>query len=123
MRLCIEKEEAIPYMEHAHIAIGNMHLSPKQTLRRIGPIGVYWLTLNKHVHKHIKECTCWRDKSPIVFNAIILYKVSPVAPKWAKTMVEYMTTNVMPEKMSKVWQRYLQKHSQDYCSIANQLYH
>ena len=49
--------------------------------------------------------------------------MSLVATKWAEAMVESMTTNVMPEKMSKVWQRYLQKHSQDYCIIANQLYH
>ena len=58
-----------------------------------------------------------------MLNAITLYKMSPVAPKWLEAMVEYMTTNVMPKKMSKVWQRYLQKHSQDYCIIANQLYH
>ena len=56
-------------------------------------------------------------------NAITLYKMSPTAPKWAKAMVEYMTTNVLPKKMGKVRQRYLQKHSQDYCIIANQLYH
>ena len=56
-------------------------------------------------------------------NAITLYKMSPVAPNWAEAMVEYMTTNVVPKKMSKVRQRYLQKHSQDYCIIANQLYH
>ena len=41
MRLCIDIEEEIPYMEHAHIAIGNMNLPPKQTLRRIGFMGVY----------------------------------------------------------------------------------
>ena len=58
-----------------------------------------------------------------MLNAITLYKMSPVAPKWAKAMVEYMTTNVMPDKISKVWQRYLQNHSQDYCIISNQLYH
>ena len=58
MRLCIDKDEAIPYMEHAHIAIKNMHLSPKQTLRKIGCMGVYWPTTNKDVHKYIKECTC-----------------------------------------------------------------
>ena len=29
MRLCIDKEEAVPYMEQAHRSIGNMHLSPK----------------------------------------------------------------------------------------------
>ena len=49
--------------------------------------------------------------------------MSPIATKWAKAMVEHMTTNVMPEKMSKVWQRYLKKHSQYYFIIANQLYH
>ena len=77
----------------------------------------------KDVHKHIRECTCQQDKSPMMVNAITLYKMSPVAPKWTKAMIEYMTTNVMPKNMSKVWQRYLQKHSQDYCIIANQLYH
>ena len=87
-------------------------------------MGVYWPTMNKDVHGYIiKECMCWRNKSPIVLNAITLYKMSHVALKWAETVVEYMTTNVMPEKMSKVWQRYLQKHSQDYCIISNQLYH
>ena len=49
--------------------------------------------------------------------------MSSIAPKWAKAMVEYKTTNVMPKKMSKVRQRYLQKHAQGYCIIANQLYH
>ena len=29
MILFIDKEEVVPYMEHAHMAIGNMHLSPK----------------------------------------------------------------------------------------------
>ena len=75
------------------------------------------------MHKHIRECTCQRDKSQAMINAITLYKMSLVAPKWAEAMVEYMTTNVMPKKMSKVRQRYLRKHSQDYCIIANQLYH
>ena len=62
-------------------------------------------------------------ENPIVLNSITLYKMNPIAPKWAEAMVEYMTTNVVPEGMSKVRQRYLQKHAQDYCVIANQLYH
>ena len=123
MRLCIDKDEAIPYLECAHIAIGNMHLSPKQTQKRTKWMGFYLPTVNKDVFKYNRECTGMRNKSPIVHNAISLYKMSPVAPKWTEAMVEYMTTNVMPKKMSKVWQRYLQKHSQDYCIIANQLYH
>ena len=102
MRLCIDQEEAIPYLEWAHIAIGNMRLSPKQTLNRIKRMGVYWPTIYKDVHEHIRECTCQQDKSPVMLNAITLYKMSPAAPKWAEAMVEYMTTNVMPEKMSKI---------------------
>ena len=80
---------------------------------------IYWPIMDMDMHKYIRECTFQRDKSPLVLNAITLYKMSPVAPKWAEAMVEYMTTNVVPEKMEKVRQRYLQKHSQDYCIIAN----
>ena len=123
MILCIDKQECVPYMESVHIVVGNMHLSPKQTLRRIKCMGVYWTTMNKDVHKYIRECTCWQGENPIVLNCITLYKMSPIAPKWAKAMVEYMTTNFMPKKMSKVRQRYLQKHAQDYCIIAKQLYY
>ena len=89
-------------MEQANRAIGNMHLSLKKTLRKIRCMGVYWPTMNKDVHKYIKEFTCQREESPIVLNAFTLYKRSPIAPKWAEAMVEYMTTNVMPKKMSKV---------------------
>ena len=58
-----------------------------------------------------------------MLNAFTLYKMSPIAPKWAEAMVEYMTINMMLEKMSKVWQTYLQKQSQEYCITANQLYY
>ena len=55
-------------------------------------------TMNKDVHKYIRECTCRRDKNPIVLNAITLYKMPPIAPKWTGAMVKYMTTNVMPKR-------------------------
>ena len=62
-------------------------------------------------------------KTPIALECIILYKMVPIASKWVEAMVEYMYTNVMPKMMSKVRQKYLKKHTQDYCIIANQLYH
>ena len=40
MRLCIDEEAAVPYLECAHVAIVNMHLSPKQTFKRIRRMGV-----------------------------------------------------------------------------------
>ena len=70
-------------------------------------MGIYWPTMNKDIHKYIRECTCQREESPIVLNAITFYKMSPVAPMWAEAMVEYMTTNVMQVKTSKIRQRYL----------------
>ena len=102
MRLCIGKEATILYLECAHVTIGNMHLSPKQTLERIRRMRVYWPTMYKDVHKNIRECTCQRDKSQAMINTITLYKMFDVALKWAEAMVKYMTTNVMPEKMSKI---------------------
>ena len=92
MRLCIDKEEAIPHLEGAHIDVGNIHLSPNQTLKKIKRMGVYWPTMYKDVHEHIKECTCQWDGSPVMHNDITLYKMSPIAPKWVEAMVEYMTT-------------------------------
>ena len=58
MKLCIDKEAAILYLEYAHVAIGNMHLSPNQTMKRIKRMGFYWPTMYKDVHEHIRECTC-----------------------------------------------------------------
>ena len=44
----------------------------------------------------------------IPLHLIILYRTKLIAPKWAKAIVEYMTNNVMPKKMSEVRKRYLQ---------------
>ena len=76
MRLCIDTEVTVPYLECAHVAIGNMHLPPKQTLKRIQRMGVYWPTVYRDVHKHIRECTCQTDKIQALMNAITLYKLS-----------------------------------------------
>lgn len=49
--------------------------------------------------------------------------MNAIAPKWAKSIVEFLSTKMFPENMSKLRQRYLQKQAQDFCLIANQLYH
>ena len=86
-------------------------------------MGFYLPTMNKDVHEYMRGCSCQMGENPIVLNCTNLYKMKPFAPKWAKAMVEYMSTKVMPKKMSKVRQRYLQKHAQDYWIIDNHLYH
>ena len=61
--------------------------------------------------------------NPIVVNATTLYQLSPIAPKWIETLVKHLTTRVIPEKMSKKQQRYLEKYVEEFSIIANQLYH
>ena len=79
--------------------------------------------MRKDVYDYVRRCSCEMGANPSVVNAITLYQLSPIAPKWAETLVEYLTTRVIPEKMSKKRQRYLEKYAQEFSIIANQLYH
>ena len=63
LRLCIEADEALPYIKQAHVAVGNIHLSPVQTIRRVQLMGVYWPTLQKYIYNHIHDCTCKMGKA------------------------------------------------------------
>ena len=123
LRLCIDAREAKPYLEQAHVAIGNMHMAPEQTLRRVERMGVFWPSMRKDVYDYVRGCSCEMGSNPNALNGITLYHVSPITPKWAEALVEYLSTNIFPEKMNKLRQRYLQKQAEDFCIIANQLYH
>ena len=79
--------------------------------------------MRKDVYDYVRGCSCEMGENLVVVNAITLYQKSPVAPKWAETLVEYLTTRVIPEKMSKKRQSYLEKYAQEFSIIANQLYH
>ena len=41
LRLCIDRNKSDVYVEQAHIALGNILISPDQTIRRIECMGVY----------------------------------------------------------------------------------
>ena len=107
LNMCIEKEDSISYLEQAHVAIGNIHMTPEQTVRRIERMGVYWPTMKKDVYDLVRGCSCRRSASHVHLNFITLYQMTTIAPKWADTLVEFLSTNVFPEKMSKLRQRYL----------------
>ena len=111
------------YIQEAHVAIGDFHQPPKQILQRLEHMGVYWPSMRKDVYDYARGCSCEMGANPIAINAITLYQLSPIAPKWAETLIEYLTTRVIPEKMSKKQQRYLEKYAQEFSIIANQLYH
>ena len=123
LRLCIEKNESDVYVEQAHIALGNIHISPDQTIRKIERMGVYWPTMRKDVYAYVHRCSCFEEKGQTSNCCSTLFQVSVTTPNWAKMIVKYLSTNQFPEKMNKTQQKYLQKHLAYYCLIANQLYH
>ena len=62
LRLCIERNESDVYVEQAHIALGNIHISPDQTIRRIERMGVYWPTMREDVYAYVRRCSCSKEK-------------------------------------------------------------
>ena len=74
-------------------------------------MGVYWPTMKKDAYDYVRSCSCEFGSKPVDVNFITLYQVSTIAPRWAEALVEFLSTNAFPEKMSKLRQRYLQKQA------------
>ena len=79
--------------------------------------------MRKDVYNYVRGCSCEMGANPITVNAITLYQMSLVAPKWAETLIEYLTTRIILGKMSKKQQRYLEKYAEEFSIISNQVYH
>ena len=109
LRLCIERSESDVDVEQAHIAFGNIHISPDQTIRRIECMGVYWPTIRKDVYDYVRRCSCSKEKGQTFKSCSTLFQVSITTPNWVETIVKYLSTNQFPERMNKTQQRYLQK--------------
>ena len=62
LRLCIERNERDIYVEQAHIAIDNIHISPNKTIQRIECMGVYWPMMRKDVYAYECRCSCFEEK-------------------------------------------------------------
>ena len=79
--------------------------------------------MRKYVYNYVIGYSCEMGANPFAISAIILYHMSPIASRWVETLVEYLTTRVIPEKMSKKRQKYLEKYAKESRIIAIQLYH
>ena len=62
LRLCIERNESDVHVEQAHIALGNIHISPDQNIKRIERMGVYLPTMRKDVYAFVCRCSCSKEK-------------------------------------------------------------
>ena len=58
LRLCVETQEIGTSLEQAHIALGNIHMSPRQTLKRVERMGVYWPTMRKDIYSYVQNYSC-----------------------------------------------------------------
>ena len=50
LNLCIELKERDVHLNHAHVAMGDIHFLIDQTLRRLQHFGVYWPRMRLDVH-------------------------------------------------------------------------
>ena len=50
LSLCIDPEDQYYYLQYAHIAVGSIHFSKEQTVRRLKHLGVYWPQMRRDVH-------------------------------------------------------------------------
>ena len=90
-----------PYVQEAHVAMGNVHQPPEQKLQRIKCMGMYQPSTRKDVYNYVKGFSCEMRANPIVVNAEYPDHMSPTAPAWVETSVEYLTIMVIPKKVSK----------------------
>ena len=55
LTLCVDAQEAAIDLDHAYIAMGNLHMSPKQTKKRVERMGVYWSTMHKGIYDDMRD--------------------------------------------------------------------
>ena len=60
------------YLNKAHVAVGNIHFAPEQTLRRVERRGVFWPTMRQDVYSYVRACTCGLGKEPTKTNVMTL---------------------------------------------------
>ena len=81
--------------------------------------GVFWPAMRKDVFTLVNACGCQKKGNKYCGNVLTLNYMNAIAPKWAESIVEFLSTKMFPKNMSKLRQRYLRKQAQDFCLIAN----
>ena len=56
-------------------------------------MGVYWPSMRKYAYAMVREYECAMGKNPSESNAITLFHVNAIAPKWSESIVEFLTTH------------------------------
>ena len=71
LRLCVETQETKMYLEQVHIAMGNIYMSPRQTMKRVERIRVYWPTMRKDIHSYVQTVHVkWDNKQNFIVSLL-----------------------------------------------------
>ena len=98
LSLCIEPDDQYYYLQYAHIAVGNVHFSREQTLRRLKHFGVYWPQMKADVHTLVTSCERCKQNPPLPYATLFQVQVNP---KWGQHIVNYLQNRQFPEIMNK----------------------
>ena len=79
--------------------------------------------MRKDIHSYVQNYSCEIGQQAELYSFTTLYYASSITPKWAKSIVKFLTTHTFSKNMSKTRQRYLQKQAVEFHLISNQLYH
>ena len=67
-------------------------------------MGVYWPTMRKDVFALVNTCGCQKQGKKSCGNVLTLNYMNAIAPKWAESIVEFLSTKMFPKNMSKLQQ-------------------
>ena len=119
LSLCIEPKYQYYYLQYAYIAVGNIHFSKEQTLRRLKNFGVYWPQMRVGVHTWVSSCKRCKQNPPLPYATLFQVQVNP---KWGQDIVNYLQNQQFPKTMNKQRRKAIKMEALDFTIIGNQLY-
>ena len=87
LTLCIDPKEREIHLNQTHVAMGNIHFSKDQTLRRLQYFGVYWPKMRLDVHNLVQACAKCCVHPPLPYATRFQVQVNP---KWGQHIVGYL---------------------------------
>ena len=87
LSLCIEPKDQYYYLQYAHVAVGNIHFSTEQTMRRLKYFGVYWPQMRANVHSWVSSCEKCKQNPPLPYATLFQVQINP---RWGQHIVNYL---------------------------------
>ena len=93
LSLCIEHKDWYYYLQYAHIVVGNIHFSTKQTMRRLKHVAIYWPQMRVDVHFWVSSCEKCKQNPPLPYATLFQVQINP---RWGQHIVNYLQNRQFP---------------------------